>query len=224
MLETPPFYTATERRVPTAWALSADSAKHVYMLRHAQSFANSAAAVHGSAAYAMEALYDARLDDTGILQARILGERLRGMRFEVELVLVSPMTRALQTAAIVFPAEEEVQAGAAAAAAAAAGAAASAAGFSPSSAAAAAAAVAAAVAEAAAAVSLSYRRPRFVAEELLREAFGLHPCDARRSVEELQLEHAHVDFSGIGSNMDTWHGQWGGGGECRSAHATLAPS
>lgn len=48
--------------------------------------------------------------------------------------------------------------------------------------------------------------PPLIAEELLREAFGAHPCDSRRSVQVLQNEFASlkIDWTQMGTNEDTW--------------------
>lgn len=46
---------------------------------------------------------DARLDDTGKAQATALGARLREARIHVDAVLVSPLTRAIETASLMFP-------------------------------------------------------------------------------------------------------------------------
>lgn len=42
----------------------------------------------------------------------------------------------------------------------------------------------------------------FVALESLRERSGLHPCDRRRPVHELQTYYAHVDFSMMQDDID----------------------
>lgn len=119
--------------------------------------------MRGAAAYKDEALLDARLDGTGRMQALALGAALRAAGTGVELVLVSPMTRALETASLMFSEDGGGGGGGWAA------------------------------------------RPPFVAVELCREAFGSHPCDARRSVTALAAEFPHVDFSGVATNEDTWH-------------------
>ncbi len=101
-MELPSFPTATDRRVPTAWAFSAEGAKVVHLIRHGQGVHNVAAALHGSAAYALASLADAQLDATGIAQARALGARIRAAHVAVDVVLVSPLTRTLQTMAHIF--------------------------------------------------------------------------------------------------------------------------
>jgi broad specificity phosphatase PhoE len=98
----------------------------VHLVRHGQGEHNVEAALSGSAAYKKElvtgteahtlrrrnppcplcrSLQDARLDATGEAQSRALGTRIRDARMQVDVVLVSPMTRAIQTATYMFPSE-----------------------------------------------------------------------------------------------------------------------
>jgi broad specificity phosphatase PhoE len=51
---------------------------------------------------------DARLDETGRAQSVALGTRIREARMQVDVVLVSPMTRAVETAVHMFPPEHGV--------------------------------------------------------------------------------------------------------------------
>jgi broad specificity phosphatase PhoE len=46
---------------------------------------------------------DARLDETGRAQATALGQRIREARMQVDVVLVSPLTRTLETGTLMFP-------------------------------------------------------------------------------------------------------------------------
>lgn len=62
-----------------------------------------AAAQRGAEAYKMQSLQDARLDDVGVQQAWQLGQRIREARMAVDVVLVSPLTRTIQTALHLFP-------------------------------------------------------------------------------------------------------------------------
>lgn len=59
--------------------------------------------VRGPAAYKNKDLMDARLDETGRAQATTLGDRIREARMIVDVVLVSPLTRTLETASLMFP-------------------------------------------------------------------------------------------------------------------------
>jgi broad specificity phosphatase PhoE len=107
----------------------------------------------GAAAYKKTSLTDARLDDTGRGQAGSLGDRIREAGMVVDVVLVSPLTRTLETATLMF----------------------------------------------------ADRKLPFVAVEMCREAHGGHPCDQRRPVSVIRKEFPHVDFSGVGTDEDTWH-------------------
>lgn len=107
----------------------------------------------GAAAYKKASLMDAKLDETGRSQATALGARIREARIVVDIVLVSPLTRTLETASLMFP---------------------------------------------------DAPMP-FLAVEMCREAHGGHPCDQRRPTSVVSKEFTHVDFSGIGTDEDTWH-------------------
>lgn len=137
-----------------AYCIPAESAKIVHLVRHGQGFHNVEAALYGQDAYKKKSLLDARLDETGRGQCVALGERVRATRMQVDVVLVSPLTRTLETATLIF--EKHAT------------------------------------------------RPPFVAVELCREAFGAHPCDQRRPVSVVKPEFAHVDFSGVETDADTW--------------------
>lgn len=143
---------------PIAMAFSAETAKVVHFVRHGQGYHNVEAALLGPPAYKKQSLMDARLDETGVMQATTLGERIREARMIVDVVLVSPLTRTLETASLMFPQPPHGQA-----------------------------------------------RVPFVAVELCREAHGGHPCDQRRPVSTVAPHFPHVDFSGIGTDADTWH-------------------
>ena len=111
------------------YAFSADGAKIVHLVRHGQGLHNVEAALRGSDAYKNEcvalfrvipgfcladttptvvparALKDARLDPTGKAQSVALGVRIREARMQVDVVLVSPLTRAVETALLMFPSD-----------------------------------------------------------------------------------------------------------------------
>jgi hypothetical protein len=101
---------------------------------------------------------------------------------QVDVILVSPLTRTMQTATDMFP-----EAAAAIAAAAASS------GGSPAK---------GALSMVPPIVS---GQPSFVAIEMCREAHGGHPCDQRRSISILRREFPHVDFSLVDTDEDTWH-------------------
>lgn len=102
-LQIQPFHCATDRTLPGAWAFSADGAKLVHLIRHGQGAHNVAAALRGAEAYKDQTLRDASLDDVGVQQATQLGQWIRDARMVVDVVLVSPLTRTLQTASYMFP-------------------------------------------------------------------------------------------------------------------------
>ncbi len=104
---------------------------------------------------------------------------------QVDVILVSPLTRTIQTATEMFP----DAARAIAAAAAASGATSTSSGVTAQS-------LVPPVVE-------GY--PSFVAIEMCREAHGGHPCDQRRHISVLRREFPHVDFSLVHSDSDTWH-------------------
>eukprot|EP00904_Undaria_pinnatifida_P003935 jgi/Undpi1/13542/HiC_scaffold_8.g03201.m1 len=73
-------------------------AKTIHFLRHAQGTHNEAALVEGRAAYMKIEHLDARLTDFGIEQCASLKATKHGIEKEAQLVVVSPLTRAIQTA------------------------------------------------------------------------------------------------------------------------------
>lgn len=87
---------------PFAYAFSADTAKLVHLVRHGQGYHNVEAALYGAAAYKKQSLMDAHLDDTGKAQCIALGARIREIKLQVDVILVSPLTRTLQTASHMF--------------------------------------------------------------------------------------------------------------------------
>lgn len=128
------------------------------LLRHGQGTHNSAASDHGTAVYLDIAFHDAPLNDVGKEQCLEAGQALaaKGLLHTFELVLVSPLTRTLQTATLVLSALE----GAA---------------------------------------------PPMQACELIREAYGLHPCDSRSSLSALQPLYPRVSFDMVETDLDAWH-------------------
>jgi len=181
LLRTP---CATDRRQASAWAFSADSAKLVHLIRHGQGTHNVEAALRGVEAYKNTALKDAPLDATGRAQAKELGNRIRESKLAVDIIIVSPMTRALQTAKEMFPESAEFYAN-------------SYLSTDNDS-------TTKKNIEGEDAASIK-PPPKFLAIELAREAFGGHPCDQRRSIRILRHEFPHVDFSLIHTDEDTWH-------------------
>eukprot|EP00128_Syssomonas_multiformis_P006241 Colp12_sorted_trinity150504_noHs@24287 len=74
--------------------------KTVYFMRHGQGTHNKAAKEIGRHEYQNEAWMDARLTDLGKEQARVTIEYTR--KLSVELVVVSPLSRATETALLAF--------------------------------------------------------------------------------------------------------------------------
>lgn len=168
------------------------SSQIVHLVRHGQGYHNVEAALKGPAAYKDPKLMDARLDETGKAQAIALGMQARRANISIDIVLVSPLTRTLETATYAFawpPSGAGLAGGAGAAAAAAGGG-----GAAPRL-----------TLEGEEELAPSGPAPPFLAVELVREAFGSHPCDQRRRVSELRKEFPHVDFSLVGTDEDTWH-------------------
>jgi broad specificity phosphatase PhoE len=91
-----------------AYCFSAEHAKIVHLCRHGQGAHNVAGGGSGAAAYKDVSLTDARLDATGRAQAASLGQRIREARLQVDVVLVSPMTRTLETATHMFGGDAKV--------------------------------------------------------------------------------------------------------------------
>lgn len=93
--------------------------------------------------------HDARLTDTGKEQAtsaRAIMETLT-----IDVVLVSPLSRTIQTALLAIP-----------------------------------------------------PGPKFIAEELVRERCGTHPCDKRRSRQEIRTDFPSIDLSPLQSEEDDY--------------------
>lgn len=80
--------------------------KTLHLVRHAQAQHNAACIAAGGdrSIYLSEALVDARLTDLGRMQAEALRDALAAADVEVDVVLVSPLSRCCETAKIAFPA------------------------------------------------------------------------------------------------------------------------
>ena len=153
----PSFHCATGQPRPTGWCMDLKNAKIIHLIRHCQSTSNVAASLHGPSAYSDPLHYDARLDDAGKRQSIELGQQIRRDEIQIDVVLVSPMSRAIETLYGIYP--------------------------------------------------TSVPSPPFIACEWLREAFGAHPCDSRRTISEYMKEYGtRIDFSSILTDNDTWAG------------------
>ncbi|XP_047328548.1 phosphoglycerate mutase-like protein 1 [Impatiens glandulifera] len=151
--------------------------KTIHLVRHAQGFHNVAGEKEHSA-YMSEEFFDAKLTDLGWQQVDNLRKHVHssGIDQKVELVIVSPLLRTLQTAVGVFgggytnETEDLLM-------------------------------VENALDSNRAAIS-SLDCPPFLAVELCRERLGVHPCDRRRSINEYRPVFPGIDFSQIESDAD----------------------
>jgi broad specificity phosphatase PhoE len=100
----PIFNDVTGATVPRAFAVDAQHAQLVHLVRHGEGEHNVACALSGPSCYKNEVLRDAPLTAAGRAQARALGERMRATGATAELIYVSPMLRTLQTAEILIDA------------------------------------------------------------------------------------------------------------------------
>ncbi|XP_031273874.1 phosphoglycerate mutase-like protein 1 isoform X2 [Pistacia vera] len=155
--------------------------KTLYLVRHAQGIHN----VDGDKnfkAYMSPEYFDAHLTQLGWQQVDNLRKHVHetGLSKRIDLVIVSPLLRTLQTAVGVFGGE----------------------GYEdrmdvvPLM-------VANAGNSGRAAIS-SLNCPPVIAVELCREHLGVHPCDKRRNISDYQFLFPAVDFSLIESDEDVW--------------------
>ncbi|XP_027931300.1 phosphoglycerate mutase-like protein 1 [Vigna unguiculata] len=156
--------------------------KTIHLVRHGQGIHN----VEGDKnydAYMKPEYFDAHITPLGWQEVDNLRKHVRdsGIMKKIDLVIVSPLLRTLQTAVGVFGGGE---------------------GYTDRT------DVLPLMVENAgnsnrAAIS-SLNCPPIVAVELCRERLGVHPCDKRRSISEYQSLFPAIDFSLIDSNEDTW--------------------
>lgn len=153
--------------------------KTIHLVRHAQGIHNVAGEKDHDA-YMSEDYFDAHLTPLGWQQADNLRKHVHsiGLPEKVELVIVSPLLRTMQTAVGVFGGE----------------------GYSDGI------DVSPLMVENAGnstrpAIS-SLNCPPFIAVELCREHIGVHPCDRRRSISEYKPLFPAIDFSLIESDAD----------------------
>ncbi|EOA31217.1 hypothetical protein CARUB_v10014383mg [Capsella rubella] len=146
--------------------------KTIHLVRHAQGIHNVAGEKDHSA-YSSEDYFDAHLTPLGWQQVDNLRSHVRETQLlnKVELVIVSPLLRTIQTAVGAFGGEEDTNG----------------ADATPLM-------VANAGSSDHPAIS-SLNSPPFLAVELCRETMGDHPCDRRRSVTEYKALFPAIDFS-----------------------------
>lgn len=153
--------------------------KTIHLVRHAQGIHNVAGEKDHSA-YLSEELFDAHLTTLGWQQVDNLRKHVHasGLSKSVELVVVSPLLRTMQTAVGAFGGEGSVDGND----------------------------VPPLMAENTGnsnrpAIS-SLNCPPFIAVELCREHLGVHPCDRRRSISEYKPMFPAIDFSLIENDGD----------------------
>ncbi|CAN8253589.1 unnamed protein product [Cochlearia groenlandica] len=150
--------------------------KTIHLVRHAQGIHNVAGDKDHSA-YSSEDYFDAQLTPLGWQQVDNLRNHVRSTQLlnKIELVIVSPLLRTIQTAVGAFGGDGGDVA------------------------------VPLMVTNAGKsdrpAIS-SLNSPPFLAVELCRETMGDHPCDRRRSVTEYKSLFPAIDFSAIESDKD----------------------
>ncbi|KAK6245826.1 hypothetical protein SCA6_008916 [Theobroma cacao] len=153
--------------------------KTLHLVRHAQGIHN-VAGEKDHAAYLSEELFDAHLTPLGWQQVDNLRKHVQetGLSKKIDLVIVSPLLRTMQTAVGAFGGEGYRD------------------GID----------IPPLMVENAGeshhpAIS-SLNCPPFVAVELCREHLGVHPCDRRKSINEYRPLFPAIDFSLIESNED----------------------
>lgn len=156
--------------------------KIIHVVRHGQGFHNVAGEVDRKN-YESWDFQDASLTDMGWQQAEALHQHLvtTHIRAHVELVVASPLLRALQTAAGVWGGGVLLD------------------GEAPHSA-----LMVHGVGQARHTPISSAGAPPVVANEWCREQNGVHPCDKRQNISFYKTKFPAVDFSEIETDEDTW--------------------
>ncbi|XP_010520821.1 PREDICTED: phosphoglycerate mutase-like protein [Tarenaya hassleriana] len=153
--------------------------KIIHLVRHAQGIHNVAGEKDHSA-YSSEEYFDAQVTALGWQQVDALRKHVKsnGLSKRVDLVIVSPLLRTMQTAVGAFGGEEYTN------------------GVNAPP------LMVANVGNSDRPSVSSLNCPPFLAVELCRETMGDHPCDRRRSVTEYQALFPSIDFSLIESDED----------------------
>uniref|UniRef100_A0A1J3GB63 Phosphoglycerate mutase-like protein n=3 Tax=Noccaea caerulescens TaxID=107243 RepID=A0A1J3GB63_NOCCA len=153
--------------------------KTIHLVRHAQGIHNVAGEKDHSA-YSSEDYFDAHLTPLGWQQVDHLRNHVLATQLlnKIDLVIVSPLLRTIQTAVGAFGGEKDTNGAEA----------------SPLM-------VANAGSSDRPAITSS-NSPPFLAVELCRETMGDHPCDRRRSVTEYKALFPAIDFSIIENDKD----------------------
>ncbi|KAL3679559.1 hypothetical protein R1sor_022515 [Riccia sorocarpa] len=168
--------------VPLRTAYPLQRCKNIYLIRHGQGFHNLAGD-KDLAAYLSPKYLDASLTSHGFDQAAALRDHLKsnGIASSVQLVVVSPLTRTLQTAVGVFGGDVILN------------------GNSTETA-----LMIDGVGEYKHKAVSSVGAPPFVAVEWCREQMGLHPCDQRHPISTYRSLFPAIDFSDVVTDEDTW--------------------
>ncbi|KAJ8762535.1 hypothetical protein K2173_007974 [Erythroxylum novogranatense] len=152
--------------------------KILHLVRHAQGLHNAAAA-RDYASLSSTEYFDASLSPLGWQQVRDLRKQIResGLLQRLDLVITSPLLRAMQTAVGVFGNEEQVHV------------------------------LDAPELKEENIESPTLKCPPILAIELCRERVGPHPCDKREAISKRRPLFPAIDFSLIESDEDnTWTG------------------
>ncbi|PNW75247.1 hypothetical protein CHLRE_12g518950v5 [Chlamydomonas reinhardtii] len=176
--------------------------KTIHFVRHGQGFHNVAGQINHDNYKSWEH-FDAHLTELGWRQAENLGKHVAATRLPVELVVVAPLQRAMETAVAAFGKHEDPAVAAAAASGAANG---NGNGVSSSSGDDVPLLMVAqegVEGKATAHAAVSGRGcPPFLAHELCREHIGVHPCDKRSSITEYRKRFPGIDFSLVSPDED----------------------
>nr|XP_043615387.1 phosphoglycerate mutase-like protein isoform X2 [Erigeron canadensis] len=153
--------------------------KTIHLVRHAQGIHNVAGEKDHSA-YMSEELFDAHLTPLGWQQVDNLRKHVHasGISKKIELVVVSPLLRTMQTAVGAFGGEGSTDRN----------------DVSPL--------MVEYTGDSNHPAISSLNCPPFIAVELCREHLGVHPCDRRRSVTEYKTMFPAIDFSLIENDGD----------------------
>ena len=157
--------------------------KTIHFIRHGQGFHNVAGAkAHSN--YQLEEYFDSHLTCEGWRQAEELGAHIQKSGLEVDLVVTSSLTRALETAVAAFSvpqplhsphiplmlAQDEIEGKR--------------------------------VGRPAMSGSREDGVPPFLVSELCREHLGVNPCDRRRSLSEMKFKFPAADWSLLDTEED----------------------
>eukprot|EP01023_Acetabularia_acetabulum_P040833 TRINITY_DN3964_c0_g3_i1.p2 TRINITY_DN3964_c0_g3~~TRINITY_DN3964_c0_g3_i1.p2 ORF type:complete len:336 (+),score=55.22 TRINITY_DN3964_c0_g3_i1:53-1060(+) len=159
--------------------------KTIHFVRHGEGYHNVAGAI-SQENYKSWDYFDAHLTEIGWKQAAALKMHLAENKIEVDVVIVSPMSRALETAVGVFGGGDWV-----------------ANGLPPLM-------VQQNYVEDTSAdrpAISAHACPPFIAVEMAREQLGCHPCDKRRSKSHIMSQFPGVDFSLIELEEDVYYSE-----------------